>query len=536
MFKHLKAFLKKKENTLFLIILLIASFLRLYEIAGYMTFLGDEGRDMLVAYNILHGNFTLLGPTASVGGFFMGPLYYYFIAPFLWLFNYNPVGPSVMVALFGIATVWLIYKVTAEFFDTKAAIFASSLYAVSPLVIAYSRSSWNPNLMPFFSLLMLYTLYHAVRKSSPKLLFLSGVLYGILLELHYIVTFLAVIIVVYILFIGLKPCKGSVLTKIASIGKHYFFVFLGSLVGFSPFLLFEVRHGFPNFRSISNFIFNSGETGTNLHFFSSIWDIFFRLFGRLITKFPPPEQISVQVSTTNVDLYFNVFKVSVSYLYFGTVLLAFATLLILFKKSLKALRENKDDFQNLALLFVWLFVGVFLFGFYRKAVYDYYLEFMFPLPFILVGSLFSSLYSNKFLKPLSLGVFLILILLNLSGAPFRYPPNRQLAQVEKISRFVSDKTEGKPFNFALITKGNSDHAYRYFFTLWDHEPLTIQNTQVDPKKTTITDQLLIVCEDPTCQPLGNSLWEVAGFGRGEIAGQWDVSVVKVFKLVHYQGK
>ena len=84
-----------------LLILLVAAFMRLYRIQDYMTFLGDEGRDVLVVYNILHGHLTLLGPTSSVGGFFLGPIYYYFMAPFLWLFNYNPVGPAVMVAFFG---------------------------------------------------------------------------------------------------------------------------------------------------------------------------------------------------------------------------------------------------------------------------------------------------------------------------------------------------------------------------------------------------------------------------------------------------
>src|SRR5690242_2249800 len=90
-----KTMLKKlftKNNILLILILSLASFLRLYRIQDYMTFLGDEGRDVLVVYNILHGHFTLLGPTASVGGFFLGPIYYYFMTPFLWLFNYNPVG------------------------------------------------------------------------------------------------------------------------------------------------------------------------------------------------------------------------------------------------------------------------------------------------------------------------------------------------------------------------------------------------------------------------------------------------------------
>src|ERR1035437_6294632 len=154
--------LVSKTNIVLLTVLILAAFLRLYKIQDYMTFLGDEGRDVLVAYNILHGHLTLLGPTSSVGGFFLGPIYYYFMAPFLFLFNYNPVGPAVMVALFGVATVWLVYKISSEFFGKTAGLIASTLYAISPLVISYSRSSWNPNLMPFFTLLTIYVLYKAV--------------------------------------------------------------------------------------------------------------------------------------------------------------------------------------------------------------------------------------------------------------------------------------------------------------------------------------------------------------------------------------
>ena len=139
-----------------------AAFLRLYRIADYMTFLGDEGRDVLVAYNILHGHLTLLGPTSSVGGFFLGPIYYYFMAPFLLLFNYNPVGPAVMVALFGIATVWLIYKFCTDLFNPKIGLIASFFYAISPLVISYSRSSWNPNPLAVFSLSYFLCLYKGV--------------------------------------------------------------------------------------------------------------------------------------------------------------------------------------------------------------------------------------------------------------------------------------------------------------------------------------------------------------------------------------
>jgi hypothetical protein len=162
---------------------------------------------------------------------------------------------------------------------------------------------------------------------------------------------------------------------------------------------------------------------------------------------------------------------------------------------------------------------------------------MFPLPFILVAGLIFKIYEFKKVgKLLAVLVLFIIILLNLSGIPFRYPANRQLNQMETIAKFVNDKTNGQAFNFALITGSNSDYAYRYFFTIWGHSPVTIQNSQNDPQRKTVTSQLLVVCESLPCKPLGNSLWEIAGFGQADIAGHWNVSVVEIYKLVHHKGK
>jgi len=65
--------------------------------------------------------------------------------------------------------------------------------------------------------------------------------------------------------------------------------------------------------------------------------------------------------------------------------------------------------------------------------------------------------------------------------------------------------------------------------------VTIENTQVDPQRKTVTDQLIVICESTPCAPLGNPLWEIAGFGRAEIAGEWNVPFVQIFRLVHYKG-
>ena len=178
-------------------ILLLGSYLRLYRIADYLTFLGDEGRDVLVVKRmIVDGKWTLLGPTASVGGFYMGPIYYYFMLPFLWLWKLDPVGPAIMVALFGVVTIFLLYKFADEYFGRFVGLAASSLYAVSPVVIAYSRSSWNPNIVPFFSLMVAYKCMRLFEQRTACNAFWIGILLGIGVQLHY--TFLFIFPVVFI--------------------------------------------------------------------------------------------------------------------------------------------------------------------------------------------------------------------------------------------------------------------------------------------------------------------------------------------------
>jgi hypothetical protein len=46
----------------------------------------------------------------------------------------------------------------------------------------------------------------------------------------------------------------------------------------------------------------------------------------------------------------------------------------------------------------------------------------------------------------------------------------------------------------------------------------------------------VVCEQRPCSPLGESSNDIAGFGRGEIAQDWDISVVKIYKIIHYTGQ
>lgn len=510
--------MKRPSIIILAVILLVAAFLRLYKVSDYMTFLGDEGRDVLVVKGILEGNLTLLGPRASAGDFFTGPIYYYMMTPFLWLWQYDPVGPAIMVGLFGVATVFLVYLVGKQFFNEKTGLIAAALYAVSPLVLTYSRSSWNPNTLPFFALLTLFVLYKAVTTvRSWKYFILTGFLLGICVQLHYISLFLAVAVAIS-LFLMNWYLNGKI--KILQTLKYYVQIFIGFLIGFAPFLAFEIRHGFPNTQTIFSFITkDSAESGyaTYNAFYEPIADVFFRIFARLIFAYPVPADYDT----------FSLLFLQLTGL--AIILVAIASIVLLIR--------HKNKFAVI-LLSAWLVTGVSLFGFYKKPIYDYYLVFMFPLSFLLVGYLLARVSELKKGK-LRYGVVVTgallagLLVVNLAYNPFRNPPNKQKDQVKRISEFVISKTDkNKPYNFALLAQGNSDHAYRYYLELMGRKPITIENEMVDPQRQTVTDQLLIVCEEAECKPLGHPLYEIAGFGTAKIAGEWTASHFKVYKLVH----
>jgi len=510
-------FIKTPYGLLLLAILALASFMRLYKISEYMTFLGDEGRDALVAKDILEGNLTLLGPRASAGDFFLGPVYYYMIAPFLALFNYDPVGPAVFVALIGIGTVFLVWYFTQKFFGKIAGLTASALYAVSPVIIAFSRSSWNPNPVPFFTLLLILTLYFSVRGNNVKLSLLVGLLLGILLQLHYIAVFIGVIIFLFVLLGNLIIGKKRLIYRYL---VHYFSIFAGFIVALSPFLFFEIRHGFPNIRTIFSFIFVDNfqvERVRELSHLETLQDVLFRLFARLTLNYPPIEQLPM-FSQNHLLI-----------LQIVTIVLILGSIISLFfiKNRLIVL-----------LLLTWLFVGLFLFGFYKKDIYDYYFGFMFPIPFILIGNMIGLLtgLKNKFKylgRIAGSVIFVVLFIILILSNPFQFQGNNQKREAEKIADKVIEVTEGKPYNFALITDGNSDHVFRYFLEINHRGPIIIENLEADPERKSVTDQLIVIC-DTKCNPVGHPLWEVAGFGRAEIVGAWEVPFVTIYKLVPFK--
>jgi 4-amino-4-deoxy-L-arabinose transferase-like glycosyltransferase len=248
-------FRKNKLDLLVLfIILLVSAFFRLYKIDAYMTFLGDEGRDVTIVRRIitqLHP--PLIGAGTSIGNMYLGPLYYYMMVPPLWIANFSPVGPAVQIALLGVVTVFFIWFIGRTWFGKTAGLVSAVLYAISPTVIIFSRSSWNPNIMPFFSLLSIYSIWkvYESREASREVgrwLITLGISFAFVLQSHYLGLLLAPTLFIFWLLSFLKVRKTD--------AKKYFV--RNSLIGIglflvlmSPLLIFDIRHGGTNFNAIT---------------------------------------------------------------------------------------------------------------------------------------------------------------------------------------------------------------------------------------------------------------------------------------------
>lgn len=479
----------KEQKLLFLaiiLVLILAAFLRFYKLDVYMTFLGDEGRDVLIIKKILlDHDLPFIGPPTSVGNIYLGPLYYYMMTIPMAIFWLNPVAAAGMMALIGTTIVAFIYYLGKVWFGKVPGLIAAFLYAISPVTITYSRSSWNPNPTPFFALLGIWSLYKAHHSRDFRWFILTGAALAAALQMHYLALLLLPIFAILWLY--------ELFTKIGrKLNGRYFLVgTIGGVVTFwllmLPLILFDLKHNFLNFRAITEFLTNRESLDFDfVATFFRIPNIYVNnLIGRYISSSIWPLTVTV--------------------------------LLLTIFPLLKVRR-----WPQLA-LGIWLTLGIVGLSFYKSTIYDHYLGFLNPAPFLLLGASFVFI-KNNYLKVTFLLLIILLTIVNLQKNPLRFAPNNQLGRTQDVARFIVRMSNNKPFNFALLAKNNYDSAYQFYLDKFGHKPKQVPFE--------ITDQLFVVCEDPECAPINNPKYEIAAFGWAKIEREEEFSGVKVFKLVH----
>jgi len=481
LFLNIRSILAK--NWFLLLTIAVGIFLRFFRLEAFTTFLGDQGRDAIIIKRIVtFEHFPAIGAPTSVGQVYLGPFYYYFIAPWLFLFGFEPVGLAFGVAFFSSVYLLVNHLVVGEIIDKKTALISTFLLALSAVMVEFSRFSWNPNLLPFFSLLTAYFFVKALQKRKILYFILSGACLSFSVQLHYLAFFLAPPLGLYYLYHLIKERK-KILSLIA---KGVVFV-LSFFVCSSPLLIFDLRHNFLNTNNFLNMFKQASPVTSN--------------------KLEGFYQSFVQ---------FNKYIFNLNLAPWSSVVLLFLILV-----SCIFLWRKKNPAGVFFLFFLMTLAGV---SFYGGPKYEHYFGIVYPFYFVVVAYVLSFLTNQPILKTVLVFFLLIYAYLNIKTCHFFYNrPSRQILHAKTVAAFLDRKIDNNKFNFAVWPDDWQEDTYLYFLELRGKRP-------VDRKKVEISNQMYVVCGKP-CDLKRVSSWNIRMFGQFRIADSWRVDNVTIYKLI-----
>lgn len=342
-----------------ILILLLGLFLRIYKLEIFYPWGHDQDLFAWIAKDILiDHHFRLIGQETSIIGVFIGPLFYYLIAASFALFNMNPLSGALVTTIVSLATIVSIYWVFSKFFSQNVGLIGSFLYAVSPGAVFLDR--WVVPTQPtiLWSVWFLYVLL-SILKGNFQILIPLSILTGLIWHVH--IAFIPLLILLPVAFwlSDKKNYKFQVSLKTLMISA----VVLFGLI--SPFVIFEIRHGFQQTQYLLNAVYKDQDHLTGIDRLTKVLNSGGRsLAGAFV------------LSNTVISLPLQL-----------TILLPFLLLLaILYLWYRQILSKNQ------MILFTFWFLIVFLGQFFSKRIItEYYFNNLFVILFLTL-----SLALNRF--------------------------------------------------------------------------------------------------------------------------------------------
>jgi len=415
------------------IILLLAFFVRVYRTEALLGFYYDQGRDALVIWKLWHeGKLFLIGPVTGLSGIFLGPFYYYLIAPFYLIGGGNPVYPAVFLAFLSTLAILILYILGRSMHSRTAGIVATIIGAFSYNIMTFGRWLSNPNPIFLISLLLLYSMWMVIRGAGKKwwiaIFFLAG------LSLHFEAAS-AVFYIPMILVFMLFNRKSLPNIKVWLISIGFFAVTL------LPQVLFNFRHDnilIDNFFKL--FIKEKAFRGITQYFFENRMAYFWEAFSNK--------------------------------LYAGGSKYAYIFLTI----SFSAIAVGRKVFESglLKLFLIFIITPLFFYTFYQGNygnLYDYYLS-GYYMPFLLLFSIgLAELAKTKLGKIVVLIFFVTffrqngMLTKNLLTATYKTRPLSLEDELQAVNWVFEDAKGRSRYNVDVYVPPVIPHSYDYLF-LW----------------------------------------------------------------------
>lgn len=454
-----------------------------------MMFLGDQGRDALIVSQIFKtGDLVFIGPVTSVGNMYLGPLYYYFMAPFLWLTYPNPVGPAYAVALLSILAVPLTYFLGRRLVGQRAAMIGALLMTFSSVIVYYSRFSWNPNPSPIVALVMVFATYQAWQKNKwywPVVV----ICFSILIQLHYLTLLMAGGAGLIWLWQLRETLVIPSSTKKWREVRHLLLVTAVSViilaVSLIPLVLFDLKHDWLNVKAFQALFTQeeilAGKSGAS-----------------------PIQQIAEVVKGTH-GRSVNIFFEST----FGkTFWLNSAMLLALIVIMVKLMvAKTKDRHQpGFVVLLAYLTTIVIGMAAYEHSIFDHYVIFALPVVFLTLGVALGWLSRHLLGRMLVIGWLGAFVVINLPEMPLTQN-TPSIYDIQAIAESIQTKLKpNEQYSLVLLAPSGDLYGqnYRYFLS-------TGPTPALPPERAGEADSLVVINEEHLTGVPSLPIYEIVTF-------------------------
>ena len=439
----LKYFRKNWVYLVLALIIIAAIGIRVYHFSSGLHFGMDQARDAyLVKKAVLDGpsQLPLLGPRA--GGTFvrLGPVFYYF--QYLSAKLFGSTSPPVFAypdLLFSILVIPLFFFFLKLFFKNTTALLVTALFAFNFVIIQFSRFAWNPNSIPFWTLLTFFALFRAVdeKRKIKKYLWLVLVAVGwaVAGQLHFVV--LAAIPITIFFFLLWTGKWRNFSWKEAAL----FFAIV--VIFFAPMILSDIKMSGDNIKQfVWAFKYKPQEHGltdnlkTDLSMHANYWT-------QILTTYISPTGKASLLAGAALPLF------GLFYIFGG----------------LKKKEEGDRKKNFLKLIFAWAAVSFLILIPFAFQIKPRFLFFEIFIPFIFVGFGIEWLLAGKKWKKLAMvavvGATLVIICLNAEATkawfekmknkkefsvwggryPFvQYPKEISVSDFQQAAEFVEEKS------------------------------------------------------------------------------------------------
>lgn len=184
--------MNKKKSAWIIIgsVLFVGIFLRTYHFHDWLRFNSDQARDASLVSEVIEGQsgWPLLGPKAGGTDFRLGPFFYQMQIVSGKIFGNYPDKIAYFELLLSILTIPLLYSFLRGQFGRNFALAGAAIFSLSCFAVKYSRFSWNPNSMPFWTVLLFLslqgTMFSNGKKRKLAWAVLTGLSAGVLIQLH----------------------------------------------------------------------------------------------------------------------------------------------------------------------------------------------------------------------------------------------------------------------------------------------------------------------------------------------------------------